>query len=414
MRKLIFSAFMVASSISLYAQKLEDVQKNISEAKYADAQAKIDKILSEEKGQKNANAWYTKAIVYYNLSLDSTRTDKDYRGESYNALRKYYEMDPKNVMGTADQNARIFQLYDGFYNAGIRDFNAQKFASSFQNFRNALSVEDYIAEKKFTYPGVNLPALDTPLILNTAAAASKATLEDSAMAYYKRLADAKIKEDKYIEIYQLLVNYYDKKGDQANKQKYLTLGQELYPGDAWYEIELAGIRSDKPKLFDKYAQLTAANPNSYYLNYNYAVELYNYIYATDKKPADAVALGPKLESAIKNSIKVDTSANSNLLMIRLLTGKQNDIYDSLSTVTGTKPEDTKKRATMRSRIGKLSEEMVPYAQSAIDKYAEKDSLTPTDKAQVKLASNVLIDYYTEKKQLDKVKEYNDKLKKMGV
>ena len=76
MRKLIFSALLVAaSSVSLYAQNLEDVQEKISKGKYGEAQEKIDKILSESKGQKNANAWYNKAIIYYNLSLDSTRTD---------------------------------------------------------------------------------------------------------------------------------------------------------------------------------------------------------------------------------------------------------------------------------------------------------------------------------------------------
>ena len=61
---------------------------------------------------------------------------------------------------------------------------------SFKNFSNALNVANYINEKKFTYSNVNLPALDTNLILNVAAAASKANLTDSAMAYYKVLADA--------------------------------------------------------------------------------------------------------------------------------------------------------------------------------------------------------------------------------
>ena len=253
MRKLIFFAIMVASSLTMFAQSLEDVQEKVNKEKYAEAQEKIDKLLLDPKGQKNPNAWYYKGIIYYNLALDSTRTDKDYRTEAFEAYKKYYEMDPKNVMGTLEQNARIFQLYDSYYNAGIKAFNAKSFESSFKHFSNALSVENFINDKKFTYSNFTLPVLDTNLILNVAAAATKANLTDSAMVYYKRLADAKLSDTLYIEVYQMLIDYYGKKNDAANKAKYLALGKELYPtSDYWYDIELTPLANDKPKLIAKY------------------------------------------------------------------------------------------------------------------------------------------------------------------
>ena len=125
MRKLIFFAIMVASSLPMFAQSLEDVQEKVNKGKFGEAREKLDKLLADPKGQKNANAWYYKGIVYYNLALDSTLTDKDYRQESYDAFKKYYEMDTKNVMGQLEQNARMFQLYDAYYNAAIRAFNAK-------------------------------------------------------------------------------------------------------------------------------------------------------------------------------------------------------------------------------------------------------------------------------------------------
>lgn len=416
MRKLIFSAFMVASSISLYAQNLEDVQEKISKGKYGEAQEKIDKILSDSKGQKNANAWYNKAIIYYNLSLDSSRTDKDYRGEAYTALKKYYEMDPKNVMGALEQNARIFQLYDGFYNAGIKNFNNKSFEVSYKNFREALSVEDFILAKGFTYPGVNLPALDTNLILNTAAAASKANMQDSAMIYYKRLADAKLKGDAYIEVYQLLIDHYSKKNDEASKQKYLALGKELYPtSDYWYEMELTPIREDKPKLFAKYAELASANPTSYYLNYNYAVELFNYLYAAGgKSPADAAAYEPKVEGAIEGAIKASNTPDAQLLMVRYLSEKIYRMEDSTRTLKGTTPDVAKKKQAIVARTNALWDKMLPYAEAAFNGYASKTELKGYEKGNLKFVSNVLIDYYTMKKQADKAKMYQDKAKQLGV
>src|SRR5688572_28331844 len=123
MRKLIFFAIMVVSSLPMFAQSLEDVQEKVNKGKFVEAREKLDKLLADPKGQKNPNAWYYKGIVYYNLALDSTLTDKDYRQESYDAFKKYYELDTKNVMGQLEQNARIFQLYDSYYNAAIRAFN---------------------------------------------------------------------------------------------------------------------------------------------------------------------------------------------------------------------------------------------------------------------------------------------------
>ena len=406
---------MVATSLTMFAQSLEDVQEKVNKGKYGEAREKIDKLLADAKGQKNPNAWYYKGIVYYNLGLDSTLTDKDYRQEAYDAFKKYYEMDPKNVMGTLEQNARLFQLYDAYYNAGIKMFNAKNFDASFKNFSNALNVANYINEKKFTYANVNLPALDTNLILNVAAAASKANMTDSAMAYYKVLADAKLSDTMYIEVYQLLIDYYKKKNDVANKNKYLALGKELYPtSDYWYDIELSPLAEDKPKLIAKYEELVASNPGSYYLAYNYAVELYNYLYANDKKPADAASFEPKVEGAIANAIKVKPGPDPNLLMVRYLSEQVYKLEDQARSIKGTKPEDAKKRQAIVAQTNSLWEKLAPYAQQAFDGYTSKTELKGYEKGNLKFISNVLIDYYTMKKDATKAKSYQDKIKALGI
>ena len=416
MRKLIFSAFMVASSFTMFAQSLEDVQEKVNKGKYGEAKEKIDKLLADSKGQKNANAWYYKGIVYYNLSLDSTITDnKDYRGEAFDAFQKYYEMDPKNVMGTLEQNARLFQLFDSYYNAGIKDFNNKNFESSFKNFRNALSVESFINQKQFTYNNVTLPALDTSLVLNVAAAASKANMTDSAMVYYARLADAKVNNPDYIEIYQLLVDYYGKKNDAANQAKYVALGKELYPtSDYWYDVELTPLTNDKPKLLAKYEELVGKNPSSYYLAYNYAVELYNYLFTGDTKPADAATFEPKVEGAIANAIKVKSGPDANLLMVRYLSEQVYKLEDQARLIKGTKPEDAAKRKGIVTQTNALWDKLAPYAQQAFDGYTAKTELKGYEKGNLKFISNVLIDYYTMKKDAAKAKSYQDKMKELGI
>jgi hypothetical protein len=418
MRKIIFSAFMLVTGINVFAQSLEDVQEKIAKGKYGEAQEKIDKLMSESKGQKNANAWYTKGIVYFNLSLDSSRTDKDYRGESYAAFKKYYEMDPKNITGTLEQNARLFQLYDAYYNGGIRAFNSKNYENSFANFRSALDVERYILGKGFTYTGVTLPALDTGLILNAAAAASKANMQDSAMNYYRQLAEAQITGEQYIEIYQLLIDYYGKKNDVANRDKYLNLGKKLYPtNDYWYEVELGPLRENKPQLISKYEELSKQNPSSYYLAYNYAVELFNYLYAADKKPAEFAALNPKMRPAIQGAIKTnETSSDANLLMVRYLSEIIYGMEDSARAIKGTTPADVKRKQAIVARTNTAWDDLAPYAEAAFAAYTAKTAadLKGYEKGNLKFVTNVLVDYYTNKKQTDKAKSYQEKAKPFGI
>jgi hypothetical protein len=415
MRKLIFSAIMVATSMTMFAQNLDDVQEKISKGKFTEAQEKIDKVLSDAKGQKNANAWYYKGVVYYNLGLDSSKTDKDYKQESFDAFQKYYQLDTKNVMGNLEQNARLFQLYDTYYNAGIKAFNSNDFESSFKNFRNALNVESFITGKGFTYNGTGLPSFDTSLILNTAAAASKAKLQDSAMAYYQRIADAKLKGENYMEVYQMLVDYYDKKNDSGNKAKYLTIAKELYPNnDIWYEVELSPLRENKPKVFAKYEELISNNPGSYYLTYNYAVELYNYLYANEKTPADFSNFEPRMQGAIDNAIKANNNPDANLLMVRYLSEKIYKLEDSSRLVKGTKPEDAKKRQAFTAKSKQLWDQLLPYAEASFSGFTQKQDLKGADKGNLKFVSNVLIDYYNMKKQPDKAKSYEDKIKQFGL
>lgn len=416
MRKLVFFAFMVASGFTLYAQNLEDVQEKINKRKYGEAREKIDKVLADAKGQKNANAWYWKAVTYYGLSADSTLADnKEYLKESFDAMVKYYEMDPKNLLGTLEQNLTILQIYDSYYNAGIKAFNNKNFENSFKAFTAAYNTENYIKGKKFEYTNFNFPPVDTSLILNTAAAATKANMTDSAMAYYAILANAKTNIPEHIEIYQLLIDYYGKKNDIANRNKYLALGKELYPNsDYWYDVDLQPLENDKPKLIAKYEELLATNPNSYYLTYNYAVELYNYLYANDNKPADAAAYQAKLEPAITNAIKAKAGPEPNLLMVRALSAQVYKLEDDTRLIKGTKPEDVKKRQTMIAQTNALWDKMAPYAQEAFNGYTAKTELKGIDKANLKFISNVLIDYYTMKKDAAKAKTYQDKMKELGI
>lgn len=413
MRKLILSAFFMAAGTALFAQNLNDVQEKISKGKYDEAKEKIDKVLTDPKGQKNANAWYYKGVVYNELAKDSTKKDMDYRMEAFNAFKKYQEMDPKNVLMTLEQNGRLFQIYEGYYNQGIQAFNAKNYEKAFSDFRNALTVKDYVYGKKYEINGFSFPAIDTQLVNLAGSAGMLAKQEDAAIPYFTILADAKLKGDDFKDIYPILVDYYSRKNDATNKAKYLALGQELYPENPyWLQSQLEAAGEDKGKRLDLYKELVAKNPNNADLATDYSVELFNYIYGKDK-PASYDQRKAELTTALQAAINANPeSAQANFVMTQHIS---NDIYDmqqDYQAIKGTKPEDVKKKQELNKKIEARYEDLYKYANTAVQQYEKMPELKAVDKANYRSVLNQMVDYYTMKKQADKAKVYNDKIKNL--
>src|SRR5690349_12176432 len=132
MRKLLVTVLLAVSFSGLFAQKLDDVQEKISKGKYDEAKEKIDKFLAEPKNQNVANAWYYKGKIYAELARqDSTgKLGFDAGKEAFDAFKKYQQMDAKNLMMTLDQNVGLFQLYDLYYNKGIKEYNNKDYDAS--------------------------------------------------------------------------------------------------------------------------------------------------------------------------------------------------------------------------------------------------------------------------------------------
>src|SRR6478672_11588121 len=133
MRKLLFTVLLAGSFTGLFAQKLDDVQEKISKGKYDEAKEKIDKFLADPKNQNNANAYYYKGKIYAELARqDSTgKLTYDAGREAFDAFKKYQQLDQKNIMMTLDQNVGLFQLYDLYYNSGIKNYNAKDYVKAY-------------------------------------------------------------------------------------------------------------------------------------------------------------------------------------------------------------------------------------------------------------------------------------------
>lgn len=415
MRKLFFTAVLFATGTALFAQNLDDVQDRISKQKYGEAKEKIDKVLADAKNQKSANAWYYKGVVYNELAKDSTQDNSAYRMEAYEALRKAQELDPKNIMGELEQNWRLFDIYNHYLNTAIKKHNAKDYTAALSSYKTAFDVQQYINKKGFAYNNQTLPALDTAMTLYAGSAAFLAKDTATGIQYFSKLADAKVSGKEYLEVYQLLVDYYNKKGDKANTEKYVALGKQMYPQNeywVYYELQDPSLRTDKTKMLAKYEDIMAKNPQNTGLALDYAIELFNYTYG-GTKPADYKATQAKLDEAIRKAIDVNKTAEANYLMVQSISNQIYDLQEAQRAIKGTKPEDVKRKNALTADINKKYDEMVKYGETAAQQFSERGELKAVEKVNYKNVLNQLVNYYKFKKQTDKAKTYEDRAKALG-
>jgi hypothetical protein len=427
MQRFLLSLLIILGSSSLFAQSIEDIEEQVKKGEWDKAKASVDAFLAKEKNAIKSDGWWYKGLIYNEIA----KSDKfkglapDARMDAFNAFKKYYELDAKSVRATLEQHVRMFDIYNGYFEQGVVNFgiadslfrkkdeagSVEKFAESYKNFKNALTVEEYIASKGYEYNGFRFPTFDTTLIQNIALSAYRAKKDDEAVVYYKKIADQKIAGKDNLDIYQLLIEYYGKKGDKANKDKYLQLSRELYPDeDRWYLIELDEVdEKDKKAVFAKYEELLPKYPDKYVLSYNYAVELFNYAYTADPKPADYRDIQGKIEGVLKQTIAANKDyAEAKVLMARHFYNVLYDIQDEQLAVKGKTPADQKKKDDLKAKMIAAADQMIVYSQAAYDLYNAKAALKAGEKGNFKIMTSYLATAYDVKGDKAKADEYRKK------
>ena len=352
MQRFLLSLLILLGSSRLFAQTIEDIEGQLAKGELDKAKASVDAFLTKEKNAVKADGWWYKGVVYNEIA----KSDKfktlvpDGRMEAFTAFKKYYELDPKAIRASLEQHVRLFDLYNGYFDLGVSNFSASKFDEAYSSFKNALAVEEYISGKNYEYNGFKFPVFDTTLNQNIALSAYRAKREDEAVVYYKKIAERKIAGKDNVDVYQLLIEYYKKKNDVAEREKYLQLGRELFPADdRWYQLELEDVdEKDKKALFVKYEELMPKYPDKFAISYNYAVELFNYAYTAEKKPADYKDIQAKLENALKRTLAAKKDyPEANVLMARHYYNIIYDIQDELALIKTNTPADQKKKADIK-------------------------------------------------------------------
>ncbi len=417
MKKILVVTFLFASALGSLAQSTSKAKDLLKSKKLPEAKAEIDKVVASEKGGKDPEAWYVKAKIYSEIANDSTQraSSTDARNEAFDAMKKYAQIDDKKLLlSTMDNHKPLIDIYQGYFKTGAAFYNSSNFKDALANFKKGLEAGSFINDK-----GVANIKLDTLVTLYAGISAEKLQEKDTAAVYYARLADAKVADTSYVEIYKWLADYYRQKKDNANATKYVQAGRTIFPKeDFWdnFDLELAGESGNKQDLLTKYEAVVAKEPSNYQYVFNYGVELYKEAYkdTVASRPANWEQMIEKAENNMKKTIELKPDfAQANLVLGQILFNKGVDIDKKIKAIklpaTGKlKPEEIKMKEDLR--IQKLSkfDEAIPYFEKVEQLLGSKGKLKMDEKLNLKDTYDLLINIYEQKNLKDKVKDYEEK------
>jgi hypothetical protein len=448
MRKFLLTGLLAVTVSGLFAQKLSEVKEKIAKDKYDEAKEKLDKVLQDPKSASNPEAQYYKGKVYLHYAALDSADQLQYNAvnESFSGYKRTLEIDPEYPLMKIDQNIGLFQLFDIQYNKGIRQYNNKNYDPAFNAFKSALEIQDYIRSKGFSLSQYTPPALDTQLVNLTGASAYLAKKEDQAIQYWEKLADAKIKDNDFKDVYRTVAEYHLAHSNQAKADKYIALGRSLFPDEEfWTSVEFgypgreqaeeakklrdqlnSATDAQKKDLqvkidelegkvavqkFARYEQLLQKYPSNYPLAMDYAIEYFNYTYNNAKKPSDYTARQEKTSTLLVKAISLDpNSALANYVMGQHLNNQIYDLEEAQRAIKSTAAADVAKRKDITAKINQKYDEMYTYAFKAYELYTAQTNKKDSDKVNLRKAVDQLIDYHDRKKETDKVNMYKQKLK----
>lgn len=413
MRKPFLLAALALVTSAAFAQKIDDVKKDIAGGKYADAKTKIDQISSDPKQSSTADVLFYKAQVYQNLGKQNN--DTALIGEALAAMQSYMQAEDSKpegqraLLSTLENHKTLVDIYQTSFNQGLENFKGNNYPAAIGRFEKALAAFDVLSKRNFT-----TAKFDTTTTLYAGYSAQNAKQYDVAAKYYDLLINNNISDTSYVGVYRFMINNNLENKDTAAARKYLELSQTRFPqyNDLWLDYQTSFLPADKTARFAAYEDLVKANPKNQALAMNYAIELYNYIRSSDAPTKDSSAR-LKAESALKNVLAIDpNSQTANLLLSQLYWTQYYDLQSQIDNIRGTFPQAVAKKKELNGKVDATFDKVLPYLQKSYDLYSGQTTLKAQDKANYRIVLGQLSEYYTRKKQTAKAAEFLAKQKSL--
>jgi hypothetical protein len=416
MKKYLLMVMLFAGVHNTFSQDLKSISLYVNLQQFDKAKTDVDTYLSYEKNAAKPDGWYYKAYIYNSLGRTVNRPvaeSKTMYQAAFDAIKKYAVLDAKAPLTNEEKNSTVFNIYYGYYDLGIKTYTDKNLEESFDCFKTALEVHDYIFSKNLVGPkDLKFTAHDTDVVWNLAIIANTLKKKDDAILYYKKIADADLGNEKYATAYDELVLKYKREKNAELFAKYLAAGKKHYPIDMPYwetkEMEFALDGLENEALLNKYEELTKILPNNYVVFYNYAIDIDKYIGSDAAKGKDINAYKNKIEELFKKAVSLKSTVEGNLQLANLYYSKTFEVQERIARIKGTKPAEIKVKNELTAQAKSYMNASIPYAEEALKFLSALKEYKYADKINYKLVVEILEHAYKDTGNAAKLAEIKKK------
>ena len=426
MKRVVLSLLFISMVSISFGQSVKKAASYLDAKQLDKAKTEIDGVLA--KTPADMDAVYLKSKIYSKIAASDEfkhLITGDGFAEALDAFKSAVA-DSNNIKLKLkiiqDNYQTAFDAYTGYFDLAAKAFNAAaatgdkaKFAEAMNYFIKTDNVGHYLYENKWAVLG----EIDTTLVLNIGKAAINADNDEVALKYFTKLADAKISgpvnggDNNSFKIpYQWLALHYKNVKDYDKMLKYANLGRQLFPDDdylAFLLIEHYRKEKQEMPMFDIYKELLAKNPDSITYHFEYANDIFGYLYNSDEgvqiknKTELTKTLGEQLQLGLK--INPD-DVRTNWLTSQYHYNLGIETRDEATKIKGTQPADVKKKADLNAAAVAHFKDAIPYGTKAITKLEGEHK--KSEKSDYKSIANLMQNIYQSLSDKANLKVFQDK------
>lgn len=393
--KKVFLSLLLASSSLWVAAQYNGVTLAYSTGKMEDAKKEVDKLMTEDKTKDKPETYIWKLNVYSELYADSSLSPKypTAATEAFDALNQYTTKEP-DLKKLKDEGMRaVSLLYGNSFNNGRAAFQEKDWNKAFDNFAFCQQVSEFIGKNGLTTTGKY--TIDTTVVLYAAYSAQNAGKVQEAASRYKALADWKINDQDFQDIYKFILDYDTKQKDEASFKKYLAIAKEAYPNDAamWGQFEMNFMTSNTgiDQIISKYKEEDAAGKltEDGYLTYAETFAM------PDKAQEEKLDSAQKIQLKLTAADAFEKAYNQNNKM-GIYAFNAGVLYYGIFTVLDDRfYNNTGEAAALKAKRAEIVKEQQDYAAKAIEwlekGYTSLKAKEPREKNE-SLSLNRSVDY----------------------
>ncbi len=341
-------------------------------AAYQKAKDAIDAATTNPETKDNPKTWLTRAGIYIGMQDNAKlNADNPYR-EGVIAVKKAMELDKKLE---SDQQVINLVANGAFFsfNDGINTYNNSKYGEAYNLFKQATEILGPDKDKRF----ILMPIIDT------IRAQSKMFM--GYTAFYDNKFDEAITDlnasknspylQKNADIYIVLAQAYEKKGDKANQLAVIKEGKQKFPDDknlSAQEINYALSSGNQSDAISKMEENIAKDPSNPEMHLQLGI-LYNTLAhpTGGAAPANAKEYYTKAEGAYKKAVELEPNSGSyNYQLGAFYFNQGADINNNMNNL-GTGKEDQKKYNELLKQRDALFAQSVPYLEKSKEIFKAK-------------------------------------------